>query len=531
MSTPTTVPTPRGIVPINPVASVSDTATPLSVLPHILLFLVLILAFYPPPGPFHLRGVVVIVLVGILEWLCTVSPWPPNVGDTRPMKYGLASSWIFVLPVIQRLLISRPEKDFWRIDEGPNPGPPPKNWSFKKLGWSVSLFSSPRAVGWNFGSRKVNAQREEIRRARVALFQGTAGQIAASGSDIKRGELKFPRIQFVVTRLARAFGCYLLWDIVMLANQKVVLPSEDEWWSWDNQIMVRILWLEVLMGVTVWVGMNMQFDTAAADWPPLFGSILDCYTVANVWGKFWHQYMRQPCLGTSHFLLQHFNRLLNCLRLHQIPAHSLFAYFFHLITAFSISSFFHVLSLAGVATGYTPVRGIISNISLFFMVQPFAAVFESAVSAGYDRFIVRNLVRQVGGLKDRSSEEQGHDLKGNGQVHSFVDRGNANGAGDSANITPATTTATTSITPTTTPSTEDTENLIPQTDKERYHRRRHAVLFWSAVLGRAVGYLWVTFWFFLTGRWFLRPYIDVGITSWGLPISFADWLLLPDGCR
>ncbi|KAM7196614.1 membrane bound O-acyl transferase family domain containing protein [Rhypophila sp. PSN 637] len=431
----------RGILPVDPTSPAP--ADPLSVLPYILLFILLLLAFYPQP--FRFRGIIICTLVALLDWRSTVSPWPPNIGDTRPLKYGIASSWIFVLPVVERVLIHLPEKDFWRLDEevvselredgtvvkSHRPSPP-REWSWNKLRWSVSLFATPRAVGWNFGSRKINAQREEIRRARLALLD-TGGGVAA-------------------------FACYLVWDLVMVANRRVIAPRDEEWWSWEPEIIFKILWLEILMGITVYVGMNMQFDVAAAigvglrlnepeDWPPLFGSITDCYTIANVWGKFWHQYMRQPCLGTSHFLLTHLNMLISrlprCRHIPQIPKHSLVAYIFHLLTAFAISTFFHALSVGTVAVGITPVRGIVKNMAIFFMIQPFAAVFESF----------------------------------------------------------------------------------------RSQSRRMSAVFWSAVVGRMVGYVWVLFWFYLTGQWFIRPYIDVGIVEWGLPFSFADWLLLPEGCR
>lgn len=236
----------------------------------------------------------------------------------------------------------------------------------------------------------------------------------------------------------------------------------------------------------------------------------------------------KPCLGTSHFLLRHLNRLLNHRKLYQIPPHSLLAYWIHLVTAFAISTFFHVLSLSGLARGYTPIRGIITNMVLFFMVQPFAAVFESAVSAGYGRFVVGSLLRLAGG--EMHSDGKGVDTKGDAQVQACADGKSARVGSESVNTTPLTSTAATA-TSTATPGTDDKANLIPQTDNQRHQRRRHALLFWSAVFGRAVGYIWVAFWFFLTGRWFLRPYIDVGVTSWGVPFSFAEWLLFPDGCH
>lgn len=243
--------TTRGILPVDPISPSSPN--PLDILPHILLFLVLLLAYFPPP--FRGRGILVCTLIALLDWRSTVSAWPPNIGDTRPMKYGIASSWIFVLPVVQRILLQSPEKEFRRVaDTEGDPAPP--EWSWRKLRWSVSLYSTPRAVGWNFGSRRINAQREDMRRARLA---------AAASNDTKQpAVIRFPRADFVATKIARAFACYLAWDLVMVANKKLTPPGPDDWWSLQSGPMLRLLWLEILMGITVYAGMTMQFDVAAA---------------------------------------------------------------------------------------------------------------------------------------------------------------------------------------------------------------------------------------------------------------------------
>jgi len=264
-------PVARGILPVNPSVATSPSPPRVQdILPHILLFLVLILAYFPPP--FRGRGALVCLLAALLDWLCTVSTWPPNVGDTRPMKYGIASSWIFILPVIERILIHTPEREFWRVDDvqvvpaGPNsntetpsdtptkhPPPPPRESTWQKLLWSISLYSTPRAVGWNFGSRRINTQREAVREQRLSATYPTNGTA-----------FKFPKAEFVMTKIARAFICYITWDLVMVANRRLVIPPASEWWSLDREAMLRILWLEILMAITVYAGMTMQFDVAAA---------------------------------------------------------------------------------------------------------------------------------------------------------------------------------------------------------------------------------------------------------------------------
>lgn len=50
----------------------------------------------------------------------------------------------------------------------------------------------------------------------------------------------------------------------MVAIRKAVVPPPDEWWSLDRDTMLRILWLEILMVITVYAGMTMQFEIGAA---------------------------------------------------------------------------------------------------------------------------------------------------------------------------------------------------------------------------------------------------------------------------
>ncbi len=293
-----------------------------SILPHVLLPLLLPLSTLPPPFPG--RAYLCLAIYLILQFLCTTSPWPSNAvtdPDARSMRYGMATSWIFILPWLQRVVLGAvlddgnvPERVIWEVGsqagEGRDGGGDGKaekrddegerkvvqcgkDWSWQKLCWSARLTASPRAVGWNIGSKTVNTWRAETKSQRL------------------RGLLT--RHGFILQRLAKAALCYLAWDVVMVALREMntagggMIPAPGDVLareSWGMQEIKRILLLEVLMILTVCCGMTMQFELAAAvavglrvtdpeDWPPLFGSILDCYTVANLWGRFWHQYLRQ----------------------------------------------------------------------------------------------------------------------------------------------------------------------------------------------------------------------------------------------
>nr|ANO39641.1 3-acetyltrichothecene 4-O-acetyltransferase [Fusarium culmorum] len=49
--------------------------------------------------------------------------------------------------------------------------------------------------------------------------------------------------------------------------------------------------------------------TTPQQWPPVFGSILDAYTIRGFWGTFWHQYFRRALTGVSNFICRDFLRL------------------------------------------------------------------------------------------------------------------------------------------------------------------------------------------------------------------------------
>ncbi|KAK4444332.1 membrane bound O-acyl transferase family-domain-containing protein [Podospora aff. communis PSN243] len=264
--------------PPSPSPSLTPTS-PLHILPHILLPLLLVLGYFPPP--FRFRAPLFLVLLAICQWGCTASPWPPNEGTTRALRYGLSSSWIFVLPTVERIVMHTPERDFFRVEDDDDDESVKKRkregvkeWSFAKLWRGVRLVCTPRGVGWNIGGR----------------------------------------MQF-----------------------------------------------EVAEAVGVGLGVN-----GVEEWPPLFGSVFDCYTTVGVWGRFWHQYIRQPCLGFSRYFVE----------LLHVPRRSSLAYLIHLTNAFLTSTFFHVLSVGAVAGGYYPLQSLIADMSIFFMIQTVGAAVE-----------------------------------------------------------------------------------------------------------------------------------------------------------
>ncbi|KAJ4192345.1 hypothetical protein NW759_016642 [Fusarium solani] len=333
--------------------SSAESAQPfLAKLPFITLPFLILIAFSCPP--FRGRGIIFACLLVANDYACTFSPWPPNAGAARPMRYGMATSWFFVLPALERLLLHTPELDFWLLDrEGLANNGHPKELTWGKVRWAAKLVTTPRAVGWNFGHRKVNDVR-----ARIKIQ-------------------KFGRLRFAMAKLAWAVLAYITLDTVILAARNTAIPA---FWAWDLHTIKQIVYVEALMGLASYSTMTLQFESAAMisvvlaggqpeDWPPLFGNIAECYTVSNVWGKVWHGYIHQPVLGISHAIID----------VLQLPRRSLPTYFLHLVTAFLTSGFFHIVSLFVICEGYLKPQKLVTNMGLFFMAQPLGTITEYAV--------------------------------------------------------------------------------------------------------------------------------------------------------
>lgn len=287
---------------ISKMSTIQQLTTPtfsqIDILPHLLLPFLLIGGYFLPP--FRGRAAVFLALLTLIQWRCAVSSWPPNTGDTRAMRYGLATSWIFVLPVVERLVMHTPERDIWRVNEDeenddeksgpknelkpnavstslltststlkrgaprttvPDPNvtaeklqarapeggttmtnkPQIPEWSSAKLLFALHLIASPRAVGYNISGRSVTTARARLWKAQ------------------KTGVLT--RTRFVTQKFLTSAVCYVVWDAIMVVWQRVAAVPDA--WEWDSKTLREIGVAEVLMLGTVYCGMTMQFENAA----------------------------------------------------------------------------------------------------------------------------------------------------------------------------------------------------------------------------------------------------------------------------
>ncbi|KAJ5165845.1 hypothetical protein N7492_006141 [Penicillium capsulatum] len=81
----------------------------------------------------------------------------------------------------------------------------------------------------------------------------------------------------------------------------------------------------------VCVGLDLN---SPAEWPPAFGRMADAYTLRNYWGKFWHQFLRQPFTAVSSFLTRDVLGL---------PRPSLLERYTNIFLVFLLSGILHVM--------------------------------------------------------------------------------------------------------------------------------------------------------------------------------------------
>ncbi|PGH05208.1 hypothetical protein GX51_03107 [Blastomyces parvus] len=120
----------------------------------------------------------------------------------------------------------------------------------------------------------------------------------------------------------------------------------------------------------VFVGLGISNPS---DWPPLFNSIWDAYTLRNYWGKFWHQIFRWPFTSISNYLTR---------RILRLPRPSFLERYLNTLFIFSLSGILHVPILA--ATGISPLdswRGAM----LYFAPFTLGFMIEDAAQALWRR--------------------------------------------------------------------------------------------------------------------------------------------------
>ncbi|CAA7263535.1 unnamed protein product [Cyclocybe aegerita] len=218
-----------------------------------------------------------------------------------------------------------------------------------RLWWAAHLYFNPRAVGWSHEARGKLPSRPTEKTA----------------------------LSFTISQLSFVARCFLLYTVaVYLSHQNPYFNRHGD--SSDITGFARLWQLgTVLYFIMVSLGLSIQYTylsivwvalglSKPKDWPRLFGSPADMYTIRRFWGVGWHQMFRGGFSAHADFFAKAFD----------LPQKSRFTTYFKLIVVFSISACMHHLADVGIFHNWTKSGAI-----PFFLLQAVGIMFEDALLA------------------------------------------------------------------------------------------------------------------------------------------------------
>ncbi|KIM46646.1 hypothetical protein M413DRAFT_440250 [Hebeloma cylindrosporum] len=215
----------------------------------------------------------------------------------------------------------------------------------ERLMWALSLLATPRGIGW----------------AHEPTTQMDPRPTAS-------------RKNFIASQFLWTIFYFVLWDLALVPIRenpsfKLGGPSLAAFGWWRR----TVVWSSIL---TVYCTMSGMYAIASIisvatglyepqDWPHIFGSPFNAYTLRKCWGRVWHQILRKN-------LTTHANCLANALHLPK----GTFTTYFKLFTTFFISGVLH-------ATGeHVFFQNFSEGATVqFFLLQAVGIAFEDAVIA------------------------------------------------------------------------------------------------------------------------------------------------------
>jgi hypothetical protein len=198
---------------------------PNSILPHIVFPFLLLLSFSSPP--FRYRGILFTCLILAAIYASVTDEFP----TTPTIRYALAGSWLFYIPVIEKLLLHVPEYDYWHRDGPIREAEAMAPFSWAKIRWAAALICNPRGVGWNHESSRLPTVKNP----------------------------QEPRMWFVARKAVEAVLASCVIGTTIILSGMTQFPHD---WSW--KLFPRIFWSEVLMGCAVYSTWVVQVSFAAS---------------------------------------------------------------------------------------------------------------------------------------------------------------------------------------------------------------------------------------------------------------------------
>ncbi|KIK56854.1 hypothetical protein GYMLUDRAFT_775031 [Collybiopsis luxurians FD-317 M1] len=214
---------------------------------------------------------------------------------------------------------------------------------WKRVYWCICAAFTMRGVGWNY-------------------------QISQIPSPSR-----LTRSMFLCATLLRALSSYLLLDAVQCLLQVTPFFNNPQTTvSMRSHSYIQQSYYMALSFTIPYASIKFHYSLAAfiavasgyslqEDWPDMFGSWFDAYSVRNLWGKTWHQLYRNQYSTVGKFVAG----LLGA------PRRTILSVFIQLHVAFLVSGLSHSFG------DYTVGFHKFGHMTLpFFALQPFAIMFE-----------------------------------------------------------------------------------------------------------------------------------------------------------
>ncbi|KAK8044777.1 hypothetical protein PG993_004801 [Apiospora rasikravindrae] len=292
-----------------------------SIIPHVALYIIQILALASPPS--RSRNY---FFAALITGLCVWAQVHPHFSNDPGVVQPFTIAWSYYLDTLSKLLFfgSRgPEAGFWRIDRPRQEALAYKAFGWKKLSWAILLTVNQRGVRWNYQVKNVHPVRVKAR----------AGFLALQAWNFAKCVL----ISDLLFSLSRRLFFTAPDGLVGAVNSHELTLKHPDWrWSFSRALVFGALpyfMLTMQYSVLAFTGVATGL-TRPEDWPPIFGPISKVTTVRSFWGKYWHQQLRRMLTSYTDAFLD----------LLSIPRGTNWSSYTTLYLAFLISGTFHALS-------------------------------------------------------------------------------------------------------------------------------------------------------------------------------------------
>ncbi|KAH8695275.1 membrane bound O-acyl transferase family-domain-containing protein [Talaromyces proteolyticus] len=314
-----------------------------------------------------------ILISTILLGLTSVFQYTFTTWYQNRMHRGLAASifWAYLLSSTELLLIS---------DVGFKDAPEPSNgllswrnikwaiflsWNMRRVGTKWEVKNIPSFSGGRTKSKEVPSATQFIRKRLLIVVLASLFLDAITSGPPPDMEMFSEEKQYLnFARLSQVDLEELITRVIltMTITLNAALP-----------IMITYYVASIILVAT---GLNTP-----AELPPLYGPLLECYSVRRFWGLLWHQWLRRSLTGIAASVTTSLS----------IPRQSNLYRVTSLLIVFAISGCIHQLSDLAIGIPQFEANGF-----YFFMLQPLAIVFEDAFESLYFRYF-----RREGGIYGR----------------------------------------------------------------------------------------------------------------------------------